>query len=316
MHDRPTALDSVPISSLILMLPQLFPTPTSPRHPWFVPKPQAWLDSLQLWNFFPMESLPAVEWEEAPPRPGCILTLDSRYSPEGVQAVEAAVARLLRELGVAAEEVGEGERVGDVRGGKGIGGEGIRGEGAGEWEGRLHGGLRGRRLKGEEEGTGEREGEGGLNGEGKKAERGKGEGDGEGNVEGKDEGKGEGKDEDDDSKVKEEGGGRGGEAMPEAWGRLYEALPKVVDAEGHENMWKFPIWVVRAAPRVPDGDGERIQVHSGSTSIMVQGAVATGAAGVLLRVGFLPRLRCLHAHAPPHPLHPRLGPSHQAPCEF
>ncbi|CAI5990966.1 unnamed protein product [Closterium sp. NIES-64] len=39
-------------------------------------------------------------------RPGCILTLDSRYSPEGVLAVKAAVAQLMRNLGI--EEKGDG----------------------------------------------------------------------------------------------------------------------------------------------------------------------------------------------------------------
>ncbi|CAI5531732.1 unnamed protein product [Closterium sp. Naga37s-1] len=277
---------------------------------------EAWLDSLQLWNFFPLEGLPAVAWEEAPPRPGCIVTLDSRYSPEGVAAVEAAVARLLRELGVEAEEVGGGGGGREEGGGERIGGEGIRGEGlggervggeeveregigagvgdggqegrrggiggrdegevdggevgrgvrdgkgrllkegGGEGEGRWHGGWRGRRLQGGDEerkgeGEGEGEGEGGLNGD-SKAELGNGEGEGEGKAEGTDEGKGEGKDEgkeevkDENSKVKEDGGGRGREAMPEAWRRFYSGLPKVVDAEGHENMWKFPIWVALA----------------------------------------------------------------------
>ncbi|CAI5531728.1 unnamed protein product [Closterium sp. Naga37s-1] len=152
----------------ILSLPEFFPSP----HP---PEPQAWVDSLELWNFFPLQSLPAVAWEEAPPRPGCIVTLDSRYSPEGVAAVEAAVARLLRELGVEAEE------------------------------------------------------------------------------------------------VKEDGGGRGREAMPEAWRRFYSGLPKVVDAEGHENMWKFPIWValavnmcVCAAALYARRHGYRMVVENGS----------------------------------------------------
>ncbi|CAI5531743.1 unnamed protein product [Closterium sp. Naga37s-1] len=293
----------------ILSLPEFFPSP----HP---PEPQAWVDSLELWNFFPLQSLPAVAWEEAPPRPGCIVTLDSRYSPEGVAAVEAAVARLLRELGVEAEEVGGGGGGREEGGGERIGGEGIRGEGlggervggeeveregigagvgdggqegrrggiggrdegevdggevgrgvrdgkgrllkegGGDGEGRWHGGWRGRRLQGGDEerkgeGEGEGEGEGGLNGD-SKAELGNGEGEGEGKAEGTDEGKGEGKDEgkeevkDENSKVKEDGGGRGREAMPEAWRRFYSGLPKVVDAEGHENMWKFPIWVALA----------------------------------------------------------------------
>ncbi|CAI5457797.1 unnamed protein product [Closterium sp. Yama58-4] len=272
---------------------------------------EPWVDSLQLWNFFPLKSLPAVEWEEASPRPGCIVTLDSRYSPEGVQAVEAAVARLLRELGGEAE----GERVGG--GGEGIGGERIRGEGlggegrggeevgrggvgaaggdggqegrswgmgdrdwkrrrlkegAGEWEGRWHGGWRGRRLKGGGE-EGLEEGDGGLNGEVKKAEGEKGEGEDEGKAEetdeekeeGNDEGNGEEKGENEDSKVKEERRGRGGEAMPEAWWRFYEALPKVVDAEGNEIVWKFPIWVALAVNMLyARRHGYRLVVENGS----------------------------------------------------
>ncbi|CAI5991000.1 unnamed protein product [Closterium sp. NIES-64] len=274
------------------------------------------LDGVELQKFSPLEGLPAVEWEEAPPRPGCILTLDSRYSPEGVAAVEAAVARLLRELG---REVGGGGRGGEGGRregwwGEGLVGEGVRGVGLGgertgaeeiEREvaaaglgdgGQGRRGGMGGRVEGEvEEGEGEaaegrrrggqggRGGGGGLKVEVKNAEGGKGEGESEmkvegtdegkvegtdegkvegtdegkvegtdegkvegtdeGKVEGTDEGKVEGTDEGEGSKVKEEGGGRGGEAMPEVWQRLYSGLPKVVDAEGHENMWKFPIWV-------------------------------------------------------------------------
>ncbi|CAI5507656.1 unnamed protein product [Closterium sp. Naga37s-1] len=62
---------------------------------------QARSDISQLWNLSPSVRLPVAEWE----RPGCILTLDSRYNPEGVLAVEAAVARLLRDLGAEATGV-------------------------------------------------------------------------------------------------------------------------------------------------------------------------------------------------------------------
>ncbi|CAI5475964.1 unnamed protein product [Closterium sp. Yama58-4] len=258
---------------------------------------------------------------------------DRTTSPEGVHTVEAAVARLLKELGVEAAEVGGegvvGERAGGteveregIGAGVGNGGqEGRRGvvggrdkgevgegevgkrvgdgksrilkEGAGEWKIGWHGGLRGRRLMGrEEEGTGEREWEVGLNKQGKKAEGGKGEGEGEGNAEGKDEGKGEGKDENEGSKVKEGGEGRGGEAMreamPEAWRRFYEALPNVVDAEGHENMWKSPIWVslaVNMCVRAVVDMGVCAAVGMGVCAAVGMGVCAAVGMGVCAAVG-------------------------------
>ncbi|CAI5956527.1 unnamed protein product [Closterium sp. NIES-65] len=237
-------------------------------------------------------------------------------SESGKEGVSGGVGDGRQEGGIGGRdegEVDEGEVGRGVRDGKGR----LLKEGAGE--GRWHGGWRGRRLKGgEEEGMGE--GEGGLNGEVKKAEGGKGEGEDEGKAEGMDQGKGEGNDEgngeekneekDEDERKdegkdeekdegkdegkdvgkdvgKEEGERRGGEAMPEAWRRFYSGLPKVVDAEGHENMWKFPIWVALAVNMCVRA---AVGIHGATTSVHAawDRHVCTGClAGVADQVPFL-----------------------------
>ncbi|CAI5508998.1 unnamed protein product [Closterium sp. Naga37s-1] len=253
---------------------------SSPPGPPFIPEPQAWLDNSKVRNLPKLKKLPTVVWEEGPPRPGCILTLDSRYNPEGVLAVEAAVARLLRDLGVEGEVVGGGGIGGERIGGEGIRGEGVGGEGilgkegvregvgngeqdggkgkVGGWdereveegklgkrerhgEGRWYGGQRRRRLKGGE-GAGDGEGEG----EGKREGKEEGERKGEGKGEGEGRGKVKGEEGGEGEKVAEEGAGRGVQEMPERWRRFYDGLPKMMDGDGKEYVGKMPIWVALA----------------------------------------------------------------------
>ncbi|CAI5506488.1 unnamed protein product [Closterium sp. Naga37s-1] len=218
-------------------------------------------------------------------RPGCILTLDSRYSPDGVQAVEAAVAQLMRNLGI--EEKGDGggpgggwlvKRGRKLRAVEGVVVQLVRHLGMwGKGGGKGGGGVRGEWVReGEREGEGPGEGwtkggksargtrEGGMKEGGWRKGGGRGGGDGIG-----DEGGGLLVDEvgqDDDaaglqkgqgSESEGEGGesdtlerGRGlfsrGDEVAEVWRRFYESLPKMLDGHGKEHINKFPIWLALA----------------------------------------------------------------------
>ncbi|GJP38266.1 hypothetical protein CLOM_g13118 [Closterium sp. NIES-68] len=253
---------------------------------------RARLDSSQLWGLSPSMRSPVVAWE----RPGCILTLDSRYNPEGVRAVEAAVARLLRDLGAEGEGVG-GEGVGREGVGAGVGDkrqEGRRGKSRGmqeiqevrgkrgkrerDGEGRWYGGRKGRRLKGggrEGKGENEKVKERGRRRDEMSAKESKGGEKSRRGGEGRQR-KGEGrKSVGDNASFSQEGeqrqarAGEGGEQkqkqMPEVWRRLYEGLPKMLDLEGNEVEGKMPIWVTLAVNMLyARRHGYRLVAESGS----------------------------------------------------
>ncbi|GJP54430.1 hypothetical protein CLOM_g13515 [Closterium sp. NIES-68] len=232
-------------------------------------------------------------------RPGCILTLDSRYNPKGVRAVEEAVAQLMKDLGIENKE--EGGRGGEwARGGwvkgvhmgrklraveevvaqlmrnLGVGGE-ERGEwkGTGQGKGGEEGWVKGLKTERQTRKVGSMEG-GGSEGEGR------GRGDGAGEEEdlwfGKVKIDGYAADLSEEKASEKKGGSdaeeRGRalfsqeEEMPELWRRFYESLPKMLDRNGKEYMNKMPIWLTLAVNMLyARRHGYRLVVENGSKYI-------------------------------------------------